>query len=315
MNYSFLAGRANLNLGVVYNGDQTDWAFDEFFNRREVDLDSYTLVNLAGSYRIIDQVEIFGRIENLLDEEYEEVQYLWRHRPHGLRRAQSDLLMRCWPAKARATRGGGLVMALAVLALALAPPAMAAPERIVSLNLCTDALVLRLVPAERIASVTWLAHNPRASPVAALAGRCRGTMASPRRSCASTPISSWPASIRRGPPSPSSGESAYRSSRPMCRTRWRPCAPNREARGGARRRGAGPEPAGPDGCELRRPPAPPEVPPRAIVLNPNGFTVGRGSLVDEMLRRAGLVNIAAELGLESYGPIRSRPRSSPAPTC
>ena len=42
---------------------------------------------------------------------------------------------------------------------------------------------------------------------------------------------------------------------------------------------------------------------RAIVLRPNGFTVGRGSLVDEILTRAGLVNIAAELGIESYGQI------------
>ncbi len=38
----------------------------------------------------------------------------------------------------------------------------------------------------------------------------------------------------------------------------------------------------------------------AIVLRPNGFTVGRGSLVDELLERAGLDNLAARLGIDNY---------------
>lgn len=73
VSYTFLADRANLNLGIVHNGEQKDWAFDEFFNRREVELDSYTLVNLAGSYRLLNNAELIARVENLLDEEYEEV--------------------------------------------------------------------------------------------------------------------------------------------------------------------------------------------------------------------------------------------------
>lgn len=38
----------------------------------------------------------------------------------------------------------------------------------------------------------------------------------------------------------------------------------------------------------------------AIVLRPNGFTVGKGSLVNELLERAGLVNLAARLGIDNY---------------
>ena len=38
----------------------------------------------------------------------------------------------------------------------------------------------------------------------------------------------------------------------------------------------------------------------AIVLRPNGYTVGKGSLVDELLERAGLVNLATRLGLADY---------------
>jgi iron complex transport system substrate-binding protein len=47
----------------------------------------------------------------------------------------------------------------------------------------------------------------------------------------------------------------------------------------------------------------PEQRPRAIVLNPNGATVGKGTLVDEIMTRAGLTNVAADLGIDSYGQI------------
>jgi iron complex transport system substrate-binding protein len=43
--------------------------------------------------------------------------------------------------------------------------------------------------------------------------------------------------------------------------------------------------------------------PRAIVLNPNGATVGKGTLVDEIMTRAGLTNVAAELAIDNYGQV------------
>lgn len=57
------------------------------------------------------------------------------------------------------------VLALAWLLLAL--PAAAAPARVMSLNQCTDQLVLLLLPPERIASVTWLSGRPGGLPDAA----------------------------------------------------------------------------------------------------------------------------------------------------
>src|SRR3982750_1111810 len=39
-------------------------------------------------------------------------------------------------------------------------PAAGPAQRIVSLNLCTDELLLRLADPARIASVTWLSRNP-----------------------------------------------------------------------------------------------------------------------------------------------------------
>lgn len=75
LNYGFMAfgNKGNLNVGVQYNGKQTDFAFDEFFSRSIVELEDYTLLNIAASYQIVEQVELFARLENLLDEDYQEV--------------------------------------------------------------------------------------------------------------------------------------------------------------------------------------------------------------------------------------------------
>ena len=74
LRYDFLDNRAQLDLNVNYNGKQDDVFFPPpFFGRQIVQLDSYTLVNLSGSYRLSEQFSLYGRLENLLDENYEEV--------------------------------------------------------------------------------------------------------------------------------------------------------------------------------------------------------------------------------------------------
>jgi iron complex transport system substrate-binding protein len=42
-------------------------------------------------------------------------------------------------------------------------------------------------------------------------------------------------------------------------------------------------------------------PPAAVVVRPGGFTVGRGTLADELISLAGLRNVAAEGGLDRWG--------------
>ncbi|WP_199556420.1 ABC transporter substrate-binding protein [Sandaracinobacteroides hominis] len=49
------------------------------------------------------------------------------------------------------------------------PAETARPLRVISLNQCTDQLVLALLPPERIASVTWLSRDPGGSLMAAQA--------------------------------------------------------------------------------------------------------------------------------------------------
>lgn len=65
-NYSLLK-KANINLGLVYVG--TRYANDS--NTRK--MKDYLLVNLAGSYDVTKNLQVFGRVDNLFDRQYEEV--------------------------------------------------------------------------------------------------------------------------------------------------------------------------------------------------------------------------------------------------
>lgn len=65
-------GRTLLNLGADYVGEQDDLDFGSFPSER-VTLDSYTLVSLRGSYQVNETLRLFGRVENLLDEDYQDV--------------------------------------------------------------------------------------------------------------------------------------------------------------------------------------------------------------------------------------------------
>jgi vitamin B12 transporter len=69
---SFAGGRANLNVGLVYNGRQDDVEFVFATPQDRVTLSAYTLLRVAGDYRVAPQWRVHGRVENLLDEDYEE---------------------------------------------------------------------------------------------------------------------------------------------------------------------------------------------------------------------------------------------------
>lgn len=80
INYRFAEARGNLNLGLVYNGSMDDVALrnvviggDPSFEAATVVLDDYLLVTAAASYEVRPGVTVYGRIENLLDEDYQEV--------------------------------------------------------------------------------------------------------------------------------------------------------------------------------------------------------------------------------------------------
>ena len=73
LNYQFLK-KGNANLGLTYVGRRDDIFFDpSTFTSRRVEIGGYTLVNLAASYDITKNFQIFGRVDNLFDKDYVEV--------------------------------------------------------------------------------------------------------------------------------------------------------------------------------------------------------------------------------------------------
>lgn len=176
------------------------------------------------------------------------------------------------------------------------------PHRIVSMNLCTDELVLRLADSKDIAAVTWLAHDPHASNVADLAR---------------------PVAVNHGlaeeiiPLQPDlvlAGRYTTRMAVGMLRRVNAPVVELGLSRSvedvkaqilqiadlvGHRDRGEAMVRAVDDRMAALGP-SPSDRRPTALVLNPNGFTSGAGSLIDDLLTRAGLDNVVRRLNLGNY---------------
>lgn len=68
-----------LTLAVDYNGRQEDLDFRDFTSAR-VTLRDYTLIRLAGQYNLTRDLSLTARVENLLDQDYEEI---FSYRPSG----------------------------------------------------------------------------------------------------------------------------------------------------------------------------------------------------------------------------------------
>lgn len=66
--------RFSSTLTIRYNGRQTDVAYtDPSWIPVRVSLQEFVLVNLGAEFKVKDGISLFGRVENLLDERYEEV--------------------------------------------------------------------------------------------------------------------------------------------------------------------------------------------------------------------------------------------------
>ena len=72
LSYAPAAAPYSATVTVRYNGPQNDLFFGNY-PPLLVDLPSFTLVNLNATYRVTPQVELYGRVENLLGTRYQEV--------------------------------------------------------------------------------------------------------------------------------------------------------------------------------------------------------------------------------------------------
>jgi iron complex transport system substrate-binding protein len=177
-----------------------------------------------------------------------------------------------------------------------------APKRVVSLNMCADELVLRLADPSNVASVTWLSRDPKASNVANIAS--------------SVPVNHGLAEeiIPLDPDIVIAGTFTTRTAVAMLKqTR------SRLVEFGIPENLADVEKQIIDMAHLLDESARGQVlvddmnqrmarlgtpvfskRPTTLVFNPNGFTVGAGTLVDDILTRAGLDNVAAHMNLGNY---------------
>ncbi|GLQ06875.1 TonB-dependent receptor [Sneathiella chinensis] len=71
--YSFLENRASIFTDVAYNGEMQDLEFVGSTPRTRVTLDDYVLVTVGADYKVTDDVLLYGRIENMLDDQYQEI--------------------------------------------------------------------------------------------------------------------------------------------------------------------------------------------------------------------------------------------------
>ena len=73
VSYGFAEGRGNVTFAAIYNGQARDFAFElPSFTQTRATLGEYWLVSAAASWKVQPGLEVFGRVENLLDEHYQE---------------------------------------------------------------------------------------------------------------------------------------------------------------------------------------------------------------------------------------------------
>lgn len=184
----------------------------------------------------------------------------------------------------------------------IAPEPVTHPRRIVSLNMCLDELALRLADRDRVASVLWMSRDPANSNVAELARTIPGNSGTAEEAVSFHPdrvlvgeftSSMTKAMLRRvGMPVTEFG---VPENIDAVRAQIRSFG---DVIGEPQRAEAMVNTLDQDLAAISYPVNAPKL--KAIILRPNGFTVGPGSLVDEILSRAGLENLAARLNIGSY---------------
>lgn len=200
-----------------------------------------------------------------------------------------------------------LLLALLLSVLA-AEPAAARPQRIVSLDLCTDQLVLALAAPEQIAAVSWLARD------CTLSGRCEQAAGVPAHHGTGEELVAAEADLVVV------GRHAARGALAVARARGLPVL---ELDSPVTLDGIGEQimrlgnalgqPARAAALmasfeqRLKDLPAPPPPPlrPLAALYQAHGTTIGPGTLVDSVFRRAGLANLAdgADTAARGYLPL------------
>ncbi len=173
----------------------------------------------------------------------------------------------------------------------------AAPQRIVSLNLCADELVLRLAAPGTVKSVTWLARDPALSNVAALAHTV-----SVNRGLAEDVVPLAPDLVIAGAYTTRTAVALLRRLRvPVLELDVPRTVEEALTQITTLATAIGvPDKGAQLVAEIKERLATLQTVPStraqpvAAIYQPNGLTIGQGSLVNDLLQRAGLRNLAVE---------------------
>ena len=208
-----------------------------------------------------------------------------------------------------------LRLGLTVILSLLSCTTLAAPQRLVSLNLCTDQLLLMLVPTERIRLLSQLAVDPGLSfmsDAAASISRFDGTV--------EAVIRQRPDLILAGRHAASSsvlmlerlGYRVEQFDMPESIDGTRVFIERVALVVGERKAGEGLLRKMNDLLTTTRKPSG-SVEPLALLYLPNGLSAGTGTLKHELMRHVGLRNLAEISGISGYGSIglESVVRSAP----
>jgi len=189
------------------------------------------------------------------------------------------------------------------LALGATPALAAAPRRVVSLNACLDVMLVHLADRRQIAALSHYAREPEGSTISALARTLPTTWESAEEVIALEP--DLVLTSRHSAPAtrnalqrlkvrterfavPKSVDESLEQVRRVAKLVGRP------------ERGEALVARIDAALAAARPPAGAR-PLRALVYQPNGFSPGPGTLVDEMMRRTGFENAAGQYGLKTWG--------------
>ncbi|MGE4062544.1 MAG: ABC transporter substrate-binding protein [Rhodospirillaceae bacterium] len=179
-----------------------------------------------------------------------------------------------------------------------------APQRIVSMNLCTDQMALLLAGPQRIASISFLGADPAESPLADLA---KGIPIN--HGLAEEVIAAKPDLVLAGRYTTAFAKAMLRRLRyPVIEIESPDTISGIHATMTSLGTVLGEEKRAAEllvdmDRRLAAAAAPPGRFGSAIIFDANGFTVGRPGLADEVMTLTGLVNKAPELGIGAYGQV------------
>jgi iron complex transport system substrate-binding protein len=186
----------------------------------------------------------------------------------------------------------------ALLLFAVLPAlAQAAPQRIISLNPCLDAILVEVADARQIRAISHYSHDPRASSIAPEVARRFGKnygraedvlLQNPDLVLASTytPAATRQALARLGIPLllfdvPKSSKESVAQIRQIA------AVAGQKARGAALV------------TRIERAlSAPPMAATPALIRSSSGFVLGTGTVMDELMQRSGFINVSTAMGLK-----------------